>query len=111
MNGSGDVEPLIIQPEKLSATLTSTRGFIFCSGHCCPKVYGEANHFEPDKITIVALHGKTILVVRGPTVARCMALNGTSCEYEILLRNGECFQCCFRAALASPRARVLIVSK
>jgi hypothetical protein len=111
MSGSKALGPLIVQPEKLSTAVVTARGFIHCSGHGCPVTSTEAENCQPDKTTTIGLLGKIIHVIRGDNMTRCLALNGTGCEYELLLRNRECMQCCIRAALASPRNRILIISQ
>jgi hypothetical protein len=102
---------IIIQPEKLCIAVATARGFICCSGHDCPRVSDAAENCQQDETTTFEMLGKVIHIIRGNRMVRCLALNGTGCEYELLLRDRECMQCCVRAGLASHMNRVLIVSK
>ena len=101
--------PVLIQPEEFARSVAKSRGFIDCSsrGGCAVVIPGiEAPKLG--EIKSVEQLGKVIHIVRGTSPMRCLALNGTQCEFDLLLRNDECIQCCMRAALASSRPRVII---
>ena len=102
---------VVMQPGELAKAIGTSRGFIDCPGNGDCSVVSPGIEFpEPEKTLTVKQLGKVIHVVRGSSLMRCMAANGTQCEYQVLRRGYECIQCSVRAALASSRERVIIIS-
>ncbi|CAF9931424.1 MAG: hypothetical protein HETSPECPRED_007865 [Heterodermia speciosa] len=103
--------PVIMQPGELAEALATSRGFIHCPGHgSCPIASPKSALPEAGKSLTIEQLGKVVHIIRGDSIARCLAANGTQCMYEVLRRHKECIQCCMKAALVSPRERVIIVS-
>lgn len=103
---------VVVQPEELANCIAISRGFVHCFGRGdCSIVIPEIEFPGPDESSTIEQLNKVICIVRGNPLMRCLAMNGTKCEYDLLRRSDECIQCCVRAALASPRERIIIVSE
>ena len=107
-----DVPCIVIPPEELARAIPQSRGFIDCSSRGgCVVIYPNVEIPKAGNLVTIEHLGKVVHIIRGGTLMRCLALSGTQCEFDLLLQSDECIQCCLRAALASPRERVIIISE
>lgn len=96
-------------PAHFLSIVSEARGLIHCGGRGCRQLVHNMN--EKEKYQEFNISGKRIAVRRGDDLTRCafMVQGFRDSSFGYILRDGQCMQCCLRAALGMQTTQPIAV--